>query len=395
METNTLPSASAPRDQSTENAAQSSTSSIGNRSSAGARSTNYGAIYKTQTESSIAHHSPSGSFDSTTTSDFSPITIAKSSATEQSPRSSSFDRYSSRFSADNDSSPRSKSEPRVRKISGNDTDSSLPTSPAPDTPTRKYSSTWPYVSPSMSPSPEGMRSRGSSFSKNSPRSRTSSQSKPRSRSSSRNRSRRGSISDLLDDQGDQFQNISKEEEKELDNVQVNIRRIHRKSITDSVAISKLPHLEKFESVTSSAAAPTAAERKPPIDSKEKRRSIVNAPVDSDDWTDSGGYHSRSHRTRSPGRTRSGSERARSPGQRRSTTDRHRSLSNTHTTTALKSEERPKSPATPKAPSAKIKDKSRSKSPRPKSPPPQLSTTNTDDYFDSLERWKENRWVRLL
>ena len=316
-------------------------------------SNSYGALYKNQTESSIAHHSPSSY--SSSSRDSTPGRQRRHEEGPTTPRSASYDKYCSRFSAENagDESARSASEPR-----------------------RKFSSTWPYNSPESSPVPDSEpRSRGS-------RSRSSSRGPrtPRSRSSSQNRSRRSSISDLLDEQGEEQRELTEEEERELDNVQANIRRIHRKSITDSVSISKLPHLDKFEQHSNGEDTP---ERRPSFGSRERRS---RRPNDSraHEKEESVNYNTTSasrelfaspSRGRSPGRSRSPGRPSWTPGKKGT-------------------EERSKSPGAPRAPSAKVKDKSRSKSPRPRSPPPKLTTSrNNDDYFDSLEKWKENRWVR--
>lgn len=316
----------------------------------------YGAIYRNQTESSIAHHSPSTSFSEPTT----PGRQRRNDEGATTPRTSSHDRYSSRFSAENagDGSSRSASEPRRRK----------------------FSSTWPYASSAeSSPASESEhRPRGS-------RSRSSSQGPrtPRSRSSSQNRSsRRSSISDILDEEeGSAQRELTEEEERELDNVQANIRRIHRKSITDSVSVSRLPHLDKFEQQSSQGEE--TPERRHSVGSRESRRSRGTTDESPVQKTEESVVHS-SNTSRelfaSPGRARSPG-RSRSPGRPNWTPGKRGS------------EERSKSPGAPRAPSAKVKDKSRSKSPRPKSPPPNLtSSRNNDDYFDSLERWKENRWV---
>ena len=316
-----------------------------------------GALYKNQTESSIAHHSPS-TYSSSSSRDSTPGRPRRHEEGPTTPRSASYDKYSSRFSTENagDESGRSASEPR-----------------------RRFSSTWPYNSPESSPVPESEpRSRGS-------RSRSSSRGPrtPRSRSSSQNRSRRSSISDLLDEQGDEQRELTENEERELDNVQANIRRIHRKSITDSVSISKLPHLDKFEQHSNGEDTP---ERRPSFGSRERRSRRGENESRAIEKEQSVSYNTTSAsrelfaspgRGRSPGRSRSPGRPSWTPGKKGA-------------------EERSKSPSAPRAPSAKVKDKSRSKSPRPRSPPPKLTTSrNNDDYFDSLEKWKENRWVKLF
>ena len=327
----------------------------------------YGAMYKNQTESSIAHHAP----NTYSSRDSTPNRLRRHEELPTTPRSASHDRYSSRFSTENagDGSNRSASEP-TRKIS-EDPNLHSPLG-------RKFSSTWPYASPESSHVPESeQRSRGS-------RSRSSSQGTraPRSRSSSQNRSRRSSISDLLDEQEGQTQReLTAEEERELDNVQANIRRIHRKSITDSVSIAKLPHLDKFEQQSNGEETP---ERRPSFGSREGRRSRGNNEPTTQKKEETVSYSSNTSRElfASPGRARSPA-RSRSPGRPSWTPGKKGA------------EERPKSPGASKAPSVKIKDKTRSRSPRPKSPPPKLTTPRNDDYYDSLEKWKENRWVCVL
>ena len=187
---------------------------------------------------------------------------------------------------------------------------------------------------------------------------------------------------MLDEQEGQSQReLTEEEERELDNVQANIRRIHRKSITDSVSVAKLPHLDKFEQQSNGDETP---ERRPSFGSRERRRSRgANEPA-VQKKEESVSYSSNASRELfvSPGRARSPG-RSRSPGRPSWTPGKKGA------------EERSKSPSAPKAPSAKVKDKTRSRSPRPKSPPPKLTTPKNDDYFDSLEKWKENRWVSVL
>ncbi len=338
-------------------------------------SSSFVAMYKAPTESSIAHHSPN-SYSASSAESTPTRHRRREGVAAASPRSVSNDKYSSRFSAENagDGSSRSTSEPR-RKSSANDPNAS---------PEKRFSSTWPYASPQASPTAATADDAEQERAARGARSRSSSRgprTAPRSRSSSQNRgngSRRSSVSDLIDEQeGPRPQReLTDEEQRELDNVQVNIRRIHRKSITDSVSIAKLPHLDKFEQQAQHGEE--TPERRPSLGAREKRRtrSEAEAPVQKQEEQSvsaSRELFSAAGRTRSPGRSRSPGRHSWTPSGKKA------------------SEEPSKAPAAPRAPSAKIKDKSRSKSPRPKSPPPKR-TTRSDDYFDSLERWKENRWV---
>lgn len=190
-------------------------------------------------------------------------------------------------------------------------------------------------------------------------------------------------------EGDRARELTAEEERELDNVQANIRRIHRKSITDSVSIAKLPHLDKFEQqVTTNSDESPETRSAVTVTPRESRRSRTNneSPVQKAEETATYSAAASRELFASPGSSTSSPARARSrsPGRPAWAGGSGSGHKKSAEDTAAKT----------RAPSAKVKDKSRSKSPRPKSPPPKLTARQNDEYFDSLERCKENRWVSI-
>ncbi len=131
--------------------------------------------------------------------------------------------------------------------------------------------------------------------------------------------------------------LTEEQEEELDNIEQNIRQIHRRSITEFVQQQRSPkHLEKFESGRAYAdlQRPPSLERLPP-----SPRADTSSPDTA-----------RSSRTTSPSRKRSDSD--------------------------------PRSPLQHRAPSAKVLDKARSRSPRPRSPPPETADPD-EDFLDTF------------
>ena len=184
------------------------------------------------------------------------------------------------------------------------------------------------------------------------------------------RSRRNSnVSQYLEDEDSdrKSKELTQEEEQELDNVERNIRRIHRKSISESVHKHRPQHFEKFE--TGAA-----------FDDKDQPDSDKSSPTRS---------HDRSVTPSSRSSTPSSTPRKETPPRRVASPSRRR---------ATETPER-KTQTAPRAPSAKIKEKSRAKSPRPRSPPP-LEAKMADISLDGrsgpsddeiLNEITEGRW----
>ena len=156
---------------------------------------------------------------------------------------------------------------------------------------------------------------------------------------------------------------SPEEERALDEVEHNIRRIHRKSITEYVQQHKPQHFDKFESGSA-------------FKSDSKSKTDKTAPY-------------------SP-RSRASSDRysSYSPKSDAITPTRSHSTSSVNTTPSSTPRRKhsadipDRKSSSPRAPSAKIKDKSRTKSPRAKSPPP-VYDDSSEAFFDGLTTPNKN------
>lgn len=174
------------------------------------------------------------------------------------------------------------------------------------------------------------------------------------------------VSDYLEE-GERRVALTPQQEEELDHIEKNIRSIHRKSISDFVQQHKVPHHDKFESASSTR------------DSDNRSRASSS---DRSGWSsprEAGSVHS------SPvGRARQSSISEVSPHRRKSD---------------------PRSPGYYRAPSAKVKDRSRAKSPRPRSPPPDKSQEelalmmgHPPDLISSSEaaaQMIENQWRQVI
>ncbi|KAK2160603.1 hypothetical protein LSH36_129g01041 [Paralvinella palmiformis] len=157
------------------------------------------------------------------------------------------------------------------------------------------------------------------------------------------------ISQYLDD-NEKSRKFTKQEEEELDNVQKNIRHIHRRSLTESVQVHKLKHLDKFES---GAAFSNQLDRQP----SSKQLNGSRSP-------------DRSHSPSTRGSRESSASHA-SPGRSHAShRDHHLSDSDRSTSSGVQ------------APSAKIKNKTKIHSLRAKSPPPE-TMDDDDDYLDTF------------
>ncbi len=242
---------------------------------------------------------------------------------------------------------------------------------------RRFSScTWPYVPPSATTSDRSGTS--------SPVTDTPPNGKGRSKSVDHGRPSDVSAY-LSEEEPNKPKELSQQEEDELDNVQRNIRRIHRKSIQEFT--HKPQHFEKFEMGTvfskkteekngsspsidkneRSASSDTRFEfgtvfnkkeeklpRSTSVPNEKPRQSAAYAAQRDSDILSS----PRSDIKSSPRRSRT-----QSPRTRRIV------------------DEQPKSPVTPRAPSAKVKEKTRAKSPRAKSPPPSFDMG--DDFLNDM------------
>ena len=142
---------------------------------------------------------------------------------------------------------------------------------------------------------------------------------------------------------DRPQERSVEEEQELDNIERNIRRIHRRSITEFVQKHTPQHFDKFESGT---AFTDGESDKREVSSSSERSTPISSAVSSpqEDYTS---------------RRRQRSLVAK-PLLRRMDLDRVKSVGH------------------PRSPSARVKDRTRAKSPRTKSPPLDISGTDMVD-----------------
>ena len=199
---------------------------------------------------------------------------------------------------------------------------------------KRQSCTWPYEAES-----------------NNNMKRTSSSHSLKSQDSGSQRDLSGSQRDLsqyLED-NERPPELSRQEEEELDNVERNIRHIHRRSLNESVQLHRLKHLDKFES---GAAFSAPADHQM---SRERSRS-----------------RERSHSPSNQSSRDSSANRA-SPG---------RSKTPTRDILPSDSDSRSTGSGGHMAPSTKVKNKSKTRLSRARSPPPETHDDD-DDYLDTF------------